>query len=477
MRDPRLHRQRGHELDAVRRAPAPARCRRCRCRRAPCRSARPATRARPRCCTRARRPVGRSSRAQLGEHALERALLLHRCSRSPVRRRRRSACTRRRAAARRDRRRAPRGRRASSGSHPTRCMPVSIFRWTGSGSARRAVRDGLRQRVDAARGVHDGREPVRDDRLGRVRHRFRQHEDRRVDPGVAQLHALFDERDREARRRRPRPRPGRLAPRRGRTRRPSRPRTRAAGATTARNARTLARTASRSTSAHTGRKRVGHVVRAMNRTMSAARDDADDLAVRVDDRDAVDSAVVHDRRDVFERGVGGDRRRIQLHDVARRVEPAIFSSSCSRCFISPGHGHAEPRKLMNVGTWTRASDAIRSSSRRMPDQHALRHRRPAAIRRSCSASTSAARSTLSSGCSVDTRRRHHVTHERGMRHSVLPRIESGPQRLQRRVQRADEVGCDEVVAGARGVGRPAVHVRAGGGRVERRRTRRRAARR
>ncbi len=45
--------------------------------------------------------------------------------------------------------------------------------------------------------VHDGRQPVGDDRFGGVGDGLRQHEHRHVDAGVAQLHAFLDERDRE----------------------------------------------------------------------------------------------------------------------------------------------------------------------------------------------------------------------------------------------------------------------------------------
>ncbi len=59
--------------------------------------------------------------------------------------------------------------------------------------------DGFRQRLDARHRVDHRHEIVAHDGLGRVRHRLRQHEDRRVDAGLAQAHAFFDERDTELR--------------------------------------------------------------------------------------------------------------------------------------------------------------------------------------------------------------------------------------------------------------------------------------
>ncbi len=85
-------------------------------------------------------------------------------------------------------------------------MPVSTLRCTGSGSSAAPVHDGLRQRVDPALGVDDRRQPVRDDRGRGLGRGLGQHEDRRVDAGLAQRHALLDERD---------PEPGRAGIERG----------------------------------------------------------------------------------------------------------------------------------------------------------------------------------------------------------------------------------------------------------------------
>ena len=152
------------------------------------------------------------------------------------------------------RRRARRARRRPPGSHPTRCMPVSTFRCTSSGSRdagawRTAFASasmpvavyttGVRRcatTVSAAAGT--GSDSTR---IGRV------------DPGVAQLHALFDERDREAvgaglergAAHLDRAVPVAVGLHDRAQPRPARP----ARATTA----TFARTASRSTSAQTGR--------------------------------------------------------------------------------------------------------------------------------------------------------------------------------------------------------------------------------
>ena len=60
--------------------------------------------------------------------------------------------------------------------------------------------DRLRQRLDARGGVHGGREPASTTVVAADGHRLGQHEDRRVDAGLAQLDALFDERDAEHRR-------------------------------------------------------------------------------------------------------------------------------------------------------------------------------------------------------------------------------------------------------------------------------------
>ena len=82
-------------------------------------------------------------------------------------------------------------------AQPTRCMPVSTLRCTASGR-RAGVDDRLRQRVDAADGVHERREPVRDDRGGGGGRRLGEQQDRRVDAGVAQLDALLHEARRRA---------------------------------------------------------------------------------------------------------------------------------------------------------------------------------------------------------------------------------------------------------------------------------------
>ena len=59
------------------------------------------------------------------------------------------------------------------------------------------VGDRLGEGVDAGGRVRDGREAEGDDGGGGGRRRLRQHEDGRVDAGVAQLGALLDERDPE----------------------------------------------------------------------------------------------------------------------------------------------------------------------------------------------------------------------------------------------------------------------------------------
>ncbi len=119
---------------------------------------------------------------------------------------------------------------------------------------------------------------------------------------------------------------------------------------------------------------------------------------------------------------------------------------------------------MNVGTCTRASDAMRSSSRRIPSKLAVgvddRQRRRRSSRRARRPRARPSRRDAS----VDTGRRHHVTHQRvepGIQ--FLPGIASGAQRVQRRGQRADEVGCDERRRRSRPGRGPAVHVGAGRG--------------
>ncbi len=83
--------------------------------------------------------------------------------------------------------------RAPDAVHARVDLQVHAERIVGAVRAHR-----LRERVDAGRGVHERREAVRDHGLGRGGHRLRQHEDRRVDAGLAQLHTLLDQRDREA---------------------------------------------------------------------------------------------------------------------------------------------------------------------------------------------------------------------------------------------------------------------------------------
>ena len=77
-------------------------------------------------------------------------------------------------------------------------MPVSTLRWTASGIAAPVAATALASAsiplavyTTGVSRVHDG--------LGRVGHRLRQHEDRRVDARVAQLDAFLDERDAEHR--------------------------------------------------------------------------------------------------------------------------------------------------------------------------------------------------------------------------------------------------------------------------------------
>ena len=88
-------------------------------------------------CSRGVRVVGLVGDREVGADALEAQLAVRRRSTRPA-------------------------RTASAGAQPTRCMPVSTLRCTGSGSARR-VGDRLRERVDAGGGVHDGREAAGDD--------------------------------------------------------------------------------------------------------------------------------------------------------------------------------------------------------------------------------------------------------------------------------------------------------------------------
>ena len=85
---------------------------------------------------------------------------------------------------------------ASAGAQPTRCIPVSTFRCTGSGSAPVSATALARASMPAPR-VDDGREAEGDDRGGGGGRRLGQDEDGRVDAGGAQLGALFDERDPE----------------------------------------------------------------------------------------------------------------------------------------------------------------------------------------------------------------------------------------------------------------------------------------
>ena len=75
------------------------------------------------------------------------------------------------------------------------------------------------------------------------------------------------------------------------------------------------------------------------------RDDAHDLVVGVDDGDAVDLLVVHDRRDVLDASRRSRPLTVPLSSRRRRFAPAIFFSSFSRCFISPGNGTPSPEKV------------------------------------------------------------------------------------------------------------------------------------
>ena len=92
------------------------------------------------------------------------------------------------------------------GAAPTRCMPVSILRWTSRPRTRGAASASIA--VDRR---HRRRQPVGDDRRGVVGRLLAEHEDRRVDPGLAQRDALLRSAPRTARRTR---RPARLGRRR-----------------------------------------------------------------------------------------------------------------------------------------------------------------------------------------------------------------------------------------------------------------------
>lgn len=67
----------------------------------------------------------------------------------------------------------------------------------GEGFVRTVRENGFGEGVDAGSGVDDRREPIGDDHFGRGRDGLRQHEDRCLDPGFAQLDPLFHERDGE----------------------------------------------------------------------------------------------------------------------------------------------------------------------------------------------------------------------------------------------------------------------------------------
>ena len=59
---------------------------------------------------------------------------------------------------------------------------------------------GIGEGIDPRLAVHDRCEPAGYNRVGQHGHRLRQDENRRFDAGIAQLDALFDQRDREPRR-------------------------------------------------------------------------------------------------------------------------------------------------------------------------------------------------------------------------------------------------------------------------------------
>ena len=169
---------------------------------------------------------GRSPAAlEVGEDGLEAVELLGRVRVVGLVGHREVRAARPRAAARRARDR-PVGEapRASSGAHPTRCIPVSTLRCTASGGPPRPARPPPSPAPSMpARRVDDGRQPVLHDRRGRFRRRLGQHEDRRVDARPRAARRPPRRARRRARPRRPRAPPGRRARRRGRSRRPSRP--------------------------------------------------------------------------------------------------------------------------------------------------------------------------------------------------------------------------------------------------------------
>ena len=110
----------------------------------------------------------------------------------------------------------PRNAGRSSGGHtPTRCIPVSTFTCTPCGPARPR-----RRRASPSRECSVGVSRCASATGLRARRELRQHEDRRLDPGGAELETLLDQRDAAPRRAALERRARRPRPRRGRTRWP-----------------------------------------------------------------------------------------------------------------------------------------------------------------------------------------------------------------------------------------------------------------
>ena len=131
----------------------------------------------------------------------------------PARRRRRGGCTLRRAASAGA---VLRSSRSTTRSHrlgctPTRCIPVSIFRWTGG------LRASAATSASTFDGAHRRGQLVLDDRPPPARGLLAEHEDRGLDARLAELDALLHERDAQTVLRRRRAPPRATPPRRGRT--------------------------------------------------------------------------------------------------------------------------------------------------------------------------------------------------------------------------------------------------------------------